>query len=69
MQNAVLWPVALYKCEILALAVEKKCMQVFANRISRNTFRPKKDEVTELREKSYFLGLPSIVRVVKCRRL
>ena len=69
-------PVALYGCETWSLTLrEERRLRVFANRVLRRVFGPKRDEVTgESRklhneELSDLYSLPNIVRVVKSRRM
>jgi hypothetical protein len=68
--------VALYGCEIWALALrEEHRLKVFENRVLRRIFVPKKDEVTGEWRKLHneklcnFYSLPSIIRVIKSRRM
>jgi hypothetical protein len=69
-------PVVLYGCETRSLALrEESRLRMFENRVLRRVFGPKRDEVTgEWRklyseELSHLYSLPSIVRVVKSRRI
>ena len=66
----------LYGCETWSLTVrEERRLRVFENRVLREVFRPKRDEVTgEWRklhneELNDLYSLPNIVRVVKSRRM
>jgi len=68
--------VVLYGCETLSLTLrEERRLRVFENRVLRKVFGPKRDEVTrewrELHneELNDLYSLPSIVRVVKSRRM
>ena len=65
-----------YGCEIWSLTLrEERRLRVFENRVLRNVFGPKRDEVTwEWRklhneELNDLYSLPNIVRVVKSRRM
>ena len=66
----------LYGCETWSLTLrEERRLRVFENRVLRKVFGPKRDEVTgewrELHneELNDLYSLPSIVRVVKSRRM
>ena len=66
----------LYRCETWSLTLrEERRLRVFENRVLRKVFGPKRDEVTgEWRklhneELNDLCSLPSIVRVVKSRRM
>jgi len=68
--------VVLYRCETSSLILRKeRRLRVFENRVLRQLFGPKRDEVTgECRELHYeelndLYSLPNIVRVVKSRRM
>ena len=68
--------VILYGCGTWSLTLtEKRRLRVFANRVLRRVFRPKRDEVTgEWRklhneELNDLYSLSNIVRVVKSRRM
>jgi hypothetical protein len=74
--KTVILPVVLYECETLSLTLrEEHRLRVFENRVLRRIFGPKRDEVTggwrELHnEKLHGLySSPSIVRVIKARRM
>jgi hypothetical protein len=68
--------VVLYGCETWSLALrEEHKLKVFENRVQRRIFGPKRDEVTgewrklhneELRD---LYSLPSIIRIIKSRRM
>jgi hypothetical protein len=68
--------VILYGCEIWSLTLrEKHTLRVFENKLLRRIFGPKRDEVTggwrklhneELRD---LYSLPSIIRIIKSRRM
>jgi len=69
-------PVVLYGCETWSLTLrEGRRLRVFENRVLRNIFGPKRDEVTGEWRKlhneklSDLYSLPNIVRVVKSRRM
>ena len=69
-------PVVLYGCETWSLTLrEERKLRVFENRVLRRIFGPRKDEVTgewgklHNEEISDLYSLPSIVRVVKSRRM
>ena len=74
--RTIILPVVLYGCETWSLSLRKeRRLQVFENRVLRRVFEPKRKEVTvewrklhkeELRD---LYSLPSIVRVVKSRRM
>ena len=74
--RTIILPVVFYGCETWSLTMrEEHRLRVFENRVLRRVFGPKRDEVTgkwrKLRNEElndlYFL--PSIVRVVKSRRM
>ena len=74
-RNTIL-PVVLYGCETRSLILrEKRRLRVFQNRVLRRVFGPKRDEVTgewrklHCEELSDLHSLPTIVRVVKSRRM
>ena len=69
-------PVVLCGCEIWFLTLrEERRLRVFANRVLRIIFGPKRDEVTGEWRKLHYEELndlyssPSIVRVIKSRRM
>ena len=74
--RTIILPVVLYGCETWSLTKrEERRLSVFENRVLRRVFGPKRDEVTgewrklhneELRD---LYSLPSIVRVIKSRRM
>ena len=73
--RTIILPVVLYGCETWSLTLrEERRLRVFENRVLRRVFGPKMDEVTgewrklhnELRD---LYSLPSIVRMVKSRRM
>ena len=69
-------PLVLYGCETWSLTLREECrLRVFENKVLRRVFGPKRDDVTgEWRklhneELNDLYSLPSIVRVVKSRRM
>ena len=49
----IIWPVVLYGCETWSLILrEERRLSVFVNRLLRNIFGPKRDEVTGVVEKT-----------------
>jgi hypothetical protein len=74
--KTIVLPVVLYGCETLSLTLrEEHRLRVFENRMFRRIFRPKRDEVTggwrKLHNKELhgLYSSPSIVRVIKARRM
>ena len=74
--RTIILPVALYGRETWSLTLrEERRLRVFENRVLRRVFGPKRGEVTgEWRklhneELSDLYSLPSIVRMVKSRRM
>jgi hypothetical protein len=74
--KTIILPVVLYGCETLSLTLrEEHRLRVFENRVLRRIFGPKRDEVTGGWRKLHneeLHGLycsPSIVRVIKARRM
>jgi hypothetical protein len=74
--KTIILPVVLYGCETLSLTLrEEHRLRVFENRVLRRIFGPKRDEVTGgwrklLNEELHGLySSPSIVRVIKARRM
>jgi hypothetical protein len=74
--KSVILPVVLYGCETLSLTLrEEHRLRVFENWVLRRIFGPKRDEVTEgwiklhNEELHGLYSSPSIVRVIKARRL
>jgi hypothetical protein len=67
--------VVLYGCETWSLTLrEEHRLRVFENRVLRRIFGPKRDEMTRDRRKLHeelhgFYSSPSIVRVIKARRM
>jgi hypothetical protein len=74
--KTIILPLVLYGCETLSVTLrEKHRLRVFENRVLRRIFRPSRDEVTggwrKLHNEELY-GLyfsPSIVRVIKARRM
>ena len=69
-------PVVLYVCETWSLTLrEERRLRVFENRVVRRVFGPKRNEVTgewrkiHIEKLNDLYSLPSIVRVVKSRRI
>jgi hypothetical protein len=75
--KTIILPLVLYGCETLSLLIlrEEHRVRVFENRVLRRTFGPKRDEVTGGWKKLYneelydLYSSPSIVRVIKARRM
>ena len=72
--RTIISPVVLYGCETWSLTLrEERRLRVFANRVLRRVFVPKRDEVTgewgklHNEELNDLYSLPNIVRVVKSR--
>jgi hypothetical protein len=74
--KTVILPVVLYGCETLSLTLrEEHRLRVFENRVLRRIFGPKRDEATggwrklHNEELHSLYSSPSIVRVIKARRM
>jgi hypothetical protein len=74
--KTIILPVVLYGCETLSLTLrEEHRLRVFENRVLRRIFGPKRDEVTggwiklHNEELHGLYSSPSIVRVIKARRM
>jgi hypothetical protein len=74
--KTIIWPVVLYGCETWSLTVrEEHKLRVFENRVLRRIFGPKMDRVTggwrnlHIEELHNLYSLPSIIRIVKSRRM
>jgi hypothetical protein len=74
--RTIIFPVVSYGCESWSLALREECrLRVFENRVLRRIFGPKRDEVTgewrRLHNKELYAlySTPSIIRVIKSRRL
>jgi hypothetical protein len=74
--KTIILPVVLYGCETLSLTLrEEHRLRVFENRVRRRIFGPKRDEVTGGWRKLHneelhgLYSLPSIIRVIKARRM
>jgi hypothetical protein len=72
----IMLPVVLYVCESWSLTLREECrLRVFENRVLRRILGPKRDEVTgewrRLHNKELYALYfsPSIIRVIKSRRL
>jgi len=68
--------VGLYGCETSSLTFrEERRLRVFENSVLRSIFDPKRDEVTRERRKlhtdepNYLHSSPSVVRMIKLRRM
>jgi hypothetical protein len=75
-QKTIILPVVLYGCETWSLTLrEERRLRVFENRVLRRIFGPKRDEVTggwtklHNEELHGLYSSPSIVRVIKARRM
>jgi hypothetical protein len=71
MYKTIILPVGLYGCKTLSLTLrEEHRLRVFENRVLRRIFGPKRDEMTDGWRKLHGLySSPSIVRVIKARRM
>jgi hypothetical protein len=74
--KTIILPAALYGCETLSLTLrEEHRLRVFENRVLRRIFGPKRDEVIGRWRKLHneelhgLYSSPSIVRVIKARRM
>jgi hypothetical protein len=74
--KTIVLPVVLYGCETWSLTLrEEHRLRVFENRVLRRIFGPKRDEVTggwgklHNEELNGLYSSPSIVRVIKARRM
>jgi hypothetical protein len=74
--KTIILPVVLYGCETLSLALrEEHRLRVFENRVLKRIFGPKRDEMTDGWRKLHneelhgLYSSPSIVRVIKARRM
>jgi hypothetical protein len=74
--KTIILPVVLYVCETLSLTLrEEHRLRVFENSVLRRIFGPKRDEVTGGWRKLHneelhgLYSSPSIVRVIKARRM
>jgi hypothetical protein len=74
--KTIILPVVFYGCETLSLMLrEEHRLRVFENRVFRRIYGPKMDEVTGGWRKLHHEKLhglyssPSIVRVIKARRM
>jgi hypothetical protein len=73
--KSIILPVVLYGSETCSVTLrEEQRQKVFANRVLRTIFRPKRDEMTEGWRKLHseefhnLYSLPSIIRMMKSRR-
>jgi hypothetical protein len=76
MYKTIILPVILYWCESWSLKLRREHrLRVFENRVLRKIFGPKRDEVTGEWRKLHneklhdFYSSPSIIRVIKSRRM
>jgi hypothetical protein len=74
--KTIILPVVLYGCETWSLALrEEHRLRVFENMVLRRIFGPKRDEVTgkwrklHNKELCYLYSSPSIIRIIKLRRM
>jgi hypothetical protein len=74
--KTIILPVVLYGCETWSLTLkEEHRLRVFENRVLRRIFGPKRDEVTREWRKLHheelhdLYFLPSIIRIVKAKRM
>jgi hypothetical protein len=74
--KTIILPVVLYGCETLSLTLrEEHRLRIFENRVHRRIFGPKRDEVIGGWRKLHneelhgLYSSPSIVRVIKARRM
>jgi hypothetical protein len=74
--NTVILPVVLYGCETWSLTLrEEHRLRVLEDRVLRRIFGPKRDEVTgkwrklQTKELHDLRSLPSIIRIIKSRRM
>jgi hypothetical protein len=69
--KTIILPVVLYGCENWSLTLrEEYTLRVFENRVLMRIFGPKRDEVTgEWRELHHLYSSPSIIRIIKARRM
>jgi hypothetical protein len=74
--KTIILPVVLYGCETWSLMLrEEHRLRVFENRVLRRIFGPRRDEVTGFWRKLHneelhgLYSSPSIVRVIKARRM
>jgi hypothetical protein len=74
--RTIILPVILYGCETWSLTLnEAHRLRVFENRVLWRIFGPKRDEVTEEWRKLHneelrdLYSLPSIIRIIKLRRM
>jgi hypothetical protein len=74
--KTIILPVVLYGCETWSLTVRgDHILRVFENRVLRRIFGPKRDRVTggwrklHNEELHNLYSLPSIIRIIKSRRM
>jgi hypothetical protein len=74
--KTIILPVILYGCETWSLTLrEEHRLRVFENKVLRRIFGPKRDEVTgewrklHNKELCNFYSSPSIIRIIKSRRM
>jgi hypothetical protein len=69
-EKTVILPVVLYRRETWRGTLrEEHKPRVFENRMLRRIFRPKRDELTGWRKLHDLYSLPSIIRIIKLRRM
>jgi hypothetical protein len=74
--KTIILPVVLYGWETWSLTLmEEQRLRVFANRVLRKIFEPKRDEVTgewrklHIKELRALYSSPSIIRIIESRRM
>jgi hypothetical protein len=74
--KTIILPVVLYGCGTWSLTIrEEHRLRIFENRVLKRIFGPKRDEVMGERRKlhneelCYLYSLPSIIRIIKSRRM
>jgi hypothetical protein len=68
--KTIILPVILYGCETWSLILrEEHRLRVLENKVLRRIFGPKRDEVTGGWRKLDLYSSPSIIRIIKSRRM
>ena len=68
--RTIILPCFIYVCETWLITLrEEHRLRVFENRVLRRIFGPRRNEVTEVWRKLHLHSSPSIVRVIKWRRM